>query len=149
MKTSWRYLCKMSWRCLEDVFKTSWRRLEDVVKTSEDVLARRLEDLLKRSWRRLEDVWPRPIYWSWSRRIEDVLKTSSEHVWVRWIYSSWSRRLEDDFKTSSEDEDERRPQDVFETSSPRRMLAGNVVCLLRCCSNWDWDESRTCTKKQT
>ena len=43
----------------------------------------------KTSWRRLEDVWPRRIYWSWSRRLEDVLKTSSE------------------------DEDQRRLQDVF------------------------------------
>ena len=40
-------------------------------------------------------------------------KTSSEDVWVRRIYSSWSRRLEDALKTSSEDEDERSLQDVF------------------------------------
>ena len=45
-------LMKTSWRCLEDVF--------------------RLEDVLKTSWRRLEHVWPRRIYWSWARRLEDV-----------------------------------------------------------------------------
>ena len=41
-----------------------------------------------------------------------------------WTYSSWSRRLEDVLKTSSEDEDERRLQDVFKTSSSRQMFAG-------------------------
>ena len=90
LKTSWRRFCK-----------TSWRRFEDV-------LARRVEDVLKMSWRRLDD---------WSRRPEDVSKTSSEDVWVRQIYSSWSSCLEDVFwrrKTSSEDErrlhqDERFP----------------------------------------
>ena len=61
---------KTSWRCLENAWKTSWRCLEDVLKTG---------------------VWPRRIYWSWSRR----LKMSSEDVWLRRIYSSWSRRLED------------------------------------------------------
>ena len=70
LKISMQDILKMSWRRL----KTSWRRLEDVLKTF---------------WRRLEDVWPRRIYWSWSRRLEEVLKTSSE------------------------DEDERRLQDVF------------------------------------
>ena len=44
---------------------------------------------------------------------ENVLKTSSEDVRLRRAYSSWSRRLEDVFKISSEDEDERRLQDVF------------------------------------
>ena len=74
---------------------------------------RRPEDVLKTSWRRLEDIWPRQIYWSWPRCLEDVLKTSSEDVWLIRIYSSSSRRLEDVLKTSFEDEDERRRQDVF------------------------------------
>ena len=65
MKTSWRYLCKRSWRGLEDVLNTFWRRLEDVLKVS----------VLKTS---SEDIWLRRIYLSWSRRLEDVLKTSSE-----------------------------------------------------------------------
>ena len=104
-------LLKMSWRHFKDVFKTSWRCLEDA---------------LKRFWRHLKDIWPRQIYWSWPRLLEDVLKTSSEDVRLRRTYSSWSRRLEDVFKTSSEGEDERRLQDVFKTSSSRRMFAGMV-----------------------
>ena len=119
----------MSWRRLEDVFKTSWRRLEDFWKSFlQNVLKtfrRRLEyvfkafwrlfcktswngleDVLKTSWRRLEDVRPRQIYWSWPKRLEDVLKASSEDVKLRQTYSSWSRRLEEVFwrrrwKTSS------------------------------------------------
>ena len=37
-----------------------------------------------------------------------LTKTSSEDVRLRQTYSSWSRRLQDVRKTSSEDEDERR-----------------------------------------
>ena len=89
---------KTSWRHLEEVVKTFWRRLEDVLKTS----CKRLEDVLKTSWGRLKDIWPRQIYWSWPRRLEDVF---------------WRRKAKANifilFKTSSEDEDERRLQDVF------------------------------------
>ena len=99
LKTSWRHFCRAS-------LKTSWRCLEAVFK---DVL----QNVLKTPWRRLEDAWPRPIYWSWSRRLEDVFKTPSEDVWLGRIYWSWSRHLEDVFKTSSEGEDERRLQDAF------------------------------------
>ena len=105
-KTSWRCFCNTSWRRLEDVFKTSWNRLG---KTS----WRHLEDVFKMSWKCLQDVWPRRIYWSWPRRLEDVLETSSEDVWVRQIYSSWSRGL---LKT--------KKKDVFKRSSSRRMFAG-------------------------
>ena len=94
LKTSWRYLCKRS-----------SRRLEDVLKMFEDVFAGRLEDVLARC---LEDVLKTS-----GKRLENVLKTSSEDVWLTRIYSSWSRRLEGGWKTSSEDEDERRLQDVF------------------------------------
>ena len=67
---------------------------------------KRLDNILKISWTRLEDVWPRQIFWSWSRRLENALKTSSEDVWVRRRYLPWSRRLlkpktNDVFKTSS------------------------------------------------
>ena len=58
----------MTWRRLEDVLKMSWRFLEDV-------FARRFEEVLAA---RHEDVWPERIHWSWSRRFEDALKTSSE-----------------------------------------------------------------------
>ena len=80
MKTSWRYLCKTSWRCLEDVLKTSWRCLEDL-------FARRLEDVLKTSWRCLEDV----LKTSW-KRYEDVLKTYNQDE-----YADLDEDLEDVF----------------------------------------------------
>ena len=112
MKTSWRYLCKTSWRCLKDVSKTSWRYLEDdFARHLEDPLTKRLEDVLKTfwqdvletSWKRLEDVL--------ARRFEDVLKmyltgmaktnvltkTSFEDVILKGIYSSWPRCLENVF----------------------------------------------------
>ena len=103
LKISWRRFCKTSWRRFKDVLKMSWRRLEDVFKTSwrllEDVLKTFLQDVLKTSWRcygktswrRLEDVW--------RTKVLVLTKTSSEDVWLRWIYSSWSRRLEDVLKT--------------------------------------------------
>ena len=142
LKMSWRFLedvCfTMSWRRLEDflemflqdVLKTFWRRLEDALKTFlqdllktsskrlEDLLTRRLEDVLKISSRRLEDVWWRRIYWFWPR----LLKTSSRCLLktrLRRTHSSWWRSLED--------EDERRLQDVFKTSSLWRMFAGYLA----------------------
>ena len=99
-------------RSLQDVLKTSSKRLEYVLKIS----WRRLENVLKASWRCLEDVF--------ARRLENILKTSSEDVWVWQIFSSWSRRLEDVLKTSFEDENERCLQDVSKTSSSRRLFAG-------------------------
>ena len=45
LKTSWRDLCKTSWRRLEDIFKTSRRDLEDVLKT-----------FCKTSWKGFEEV---------------------------------------------------------------------------------------------
>ena len=107
-------------RSLQDVLKTSWRRLQNVLNKS----WRCLEDVLKTSWRRLENV----LKTSWRRMTKTsilvLIKTSSEDVWVRRIYSSWSRRLQDVLKTSSEEEDERRLQEFFKTSSSRRMFAG-------------------------
>ena len=130
VKMYWRRLedvLKTSWRCLENVLKTflqtSWRRFEDVLKISwqevlkmswrrhhcknvfetswrclEDVFARRFENVLKTPWRRMAKT-----------NILVLIKTSSEDEGLRRIYSSWSRRLED----------------VFKTSSSRRMFAGN------------------------
>ena len=140
-KTSWKHLEDIFARRLEDVLKTSWKRLEDILRTFlQDVLKmfqwslgntswRRLENvlttswrrmpkmnmlvLIKTSWRKLEHVWPRRIYWSWSRRLENVLKMSSEEVWVKRIYSPWWRHFEDVFWS-------RRRK----TSSSRRMFAG-------------------------
>ena len=90
---------KTSWRHLEDVFKTSWRRLEDVLKASWRHMAKtNILVLTKTSWRRLEDV-----FWRHKAKANILVL----------------------IKTSSEDEDERRLQDVFKTSSSRRMFAGN------------------------
>ena len=108
-KILWRRFRKMSWRRLQNILKTFW---QDVLKT--------FWRCLEISWRRLEEVWPRRIYCSWPRRLKYLLKMSSEDVRLTWTYSSWSRRLE-------EDEDERRLQDVFKTSSSRRMFAGLIV----------------------
>ena len=87
-------------------------RLENVLKIS----SRRLEDVLKSSWRRMAKtnilVWP--------RRLEDVLKMSSEDVRLKRTYLSWSRCL---LKT--------KMKDVFKTSSSRRMFAGIVLFVLR------------------
>ena len=121
LKISLQDVFKTSWRHLEDVLKTfrkmSWIRFHDVLKTSwqrlEDVLARCLEDVLKTSWKHLENV----LKTSWRGM-------ASKDLWLRWIYSSWSKPLEDILKTSSEDEDERRLEDVFKTCSSRRMFAG-------------------------
>ena len=93
---------------LQDVLKMFWRRF---CRRLEDVLARRVEVVLKTSWRRLEDVWPRRIYRSWSRLLEDVFwrRMTTANMFVL-IKTSWRR---DFFKTTSEDEDERGLQDVF------------------------------------
>ena len=113
LKIFWRRFCKTSWRRLENVLKTSW------------------QDVWKTSWRRLEDVYPKQIYWCWPRRVEDVLKTSSEDIRLRWTYWSWSRRLEGVFKTSSEDEDKKRlHQDECLLGALIRQITNNKC--LRC-----------------
>ena len=63
-------------RILKTSRKTTWRRL-----------GRRKIVTLKTYWRRLEEVWPRRIYCSWPRRLEDVFwrqrrKTSSRRLKV-------------------------------------------------------------------
>ena len=163
LKISLQDVLEMSWKRREDVFKTSWGRLEDVLKTFlqdglktlwrrlekflarcledvlntsskclEDVFARRPEDILKTSWRRFEDIWPRRIYWYWPRGLEDVF-----------LDVFWRRKARVNIliliKTSSEDQDKRRLQDVFKTSSSIRMFAGisfhlkgNWSCLKLC-----------------
>ena len=103
MKTSWRYLCKRSWRRLEDVFKTSWtrfcktswRRFEDVLKTS----WRRLEDVLETSWRRIAKTNILVLVltkMSW-KRLEDVLwrRMTKANIFVL-IKTSWRRLHQDE-----------------------------------------------------
>ena len=109
---SWRHLedvfktfCKTSWKRLENVLKTSWKRLKDVLKMSCRRFCkrswRRLEDLLKTSWRCLEDIWSRRIYWSWSRRLEDVFwrRMSKANIFVL-VKMPW-KRFEDVLKAFS------------------------------------------------
>ena len=79
---------KTSSKRLENVLRTPWRSLEDV-------FARRLEDVLAR---RLEDIWPRWIYWSWIRRLEDVFwrRKAKANLFLL-IKTSWrQRRLDHD-----------------------------------------------------
>ena len=104
LKTSLKRLedvLKMSWRHFsrrfEDVPKTSWRCLEDVLETSsnhlEDILTWRLKEVLKTS---CEDLWPRRIFWSWPRRLEDVFWRRNTKVNLfALIKTSW-RRLHQD-----------------------------------------------------
>ena len=94
---------------LENVLKIS---LQDVLKTS----SKRLEDALKKSWRRFEDIWPRLIYWSWLKRLEDVFwrRKAKANIFVL-IKTFWRRLL----KTKT--------NDVLKTSSSRRMFAGNTL----------------------
>ena len=97
LKTLCQDALEMSWRRLQEVFKTFSRRFEDALKTFlQDVLKtswRRLENVLKTFWKHLEGVSPKPVHSLWLKLLEDVLKTSSEDVWLSLIYSSWSRHL--------------------------------------------------------
>ena len=103
---SWKCFCKTSWRCLENVLKTSW---QDFLKTP----WRRLENVLKISWRCMAKTNMLVLTkTSWR-----LLMTSSKGVWR--LYSSWWRRLEDVLKKCSED--------VFKTSSSRRIFARDIL----------------------
>ena len=89
------------------------------------MLWRRLQNVLRTSWRCPEDVF--------KRRLENVLKTSSEDVWLRWTYSYWLRRLEDVLKTLYEGE----TKDVFKSCSRRLdqdecLLGGKSWCVSNC-----------------
>ena len=90
-------LLKMSSKCLEDVL--AWR-LEDVLKMFWRRLGktswRRLKDVLKTSWRRLEDIWPRQLYRSWSRCLQDIFwrRMSKANIFV--LMKMSSRRLHQD-----------------------------------------------------
>ena len=85
----------MSWRPLEDVLKMFWRRF------------------CKTSWRRLEDVWPWRIYWSWSKRVEDVFwrRMAKTNIFVL-MKASW-KRLGDVFRRRRRKTSSKRLQDAF------------------------------------
>ena len=99
LKTSSEDVTQQTFFGLQHVLKTSWRH---VLKMSSTRLQRNNFTSSKTSWRRMAKT-----------NILVLTKTSSEDVRLRRTYSSWSRRLEDVFKTSSEGEDERRLQDAF------------------------------------
>ena len=129
LKTSFRHLCKRSWRCLEDILqgvlkmswrrfsKTSWIRLEDVCKTSwQDALetsGRRLEIVFKTSWRCIIKINMLVLFKTSWRRLEDVFwrRVNKANMFVL-IKTSWKRLL----KTKA--------ADIFKTSSLRQMFAG-------------------------
>ena len=98
LKPSWIFFEETSWRIkdvlkecsrrYQKVFKTCWRCLEDVFarhpenafKTSSKHMAKtNISTLIKTSWSCLEDIWLRQIYSCWSRRLENILKTSSKY----------------------------------------------------------------------
>ena len=90
-------------------------RLEDILKMPWRRFSRRLEDVLKTSSKRLEDV----LKMSWRRfcktfwkRLEDVLARRLEDI----LKTSW-KRLEDVLKTYSQDEYIDLDQGVLKTSS--------------------------------
>ena len=106
---------------LLDVFKTFWRR-------HEDVLARRLEEVLKTSWRCFEDVWQK--YWSWPRRLDDVLKTYSEEEEERRMFGGYNLSTLD-FKlaksTFSANGDVSAPAAVFKSAFVAELDKSNTT----------------------
>ena len=114
LKTPWRYLCKKSWRCLEDVLKTSWRcladvfarRLKNVLKTPRrmaktNILGKvNIFVLIKTSWRRLEDVSRRRGRKTSSRRLhQDECLLGQVPIWATSItykegHSRWNSRFQ-------------------------------------------------------
>ena len=105
-----------------NVFKTSWRYL--------DVFAKRLEDFLKRqiikiiyscrcfsktSWKRLEGKSLKWMYSCWLIHLEDVF----------WRHMTKANILV--LMNKLEHKDESCLQDVFRTSSSRRMFAGLLL----------------------
>ena len=101
LKISLLDVLKMSWRHLEDVFKTSLKRLEDLLKAFlQDVLKRfskRLQNVLKTSWQDEYIGLDQDVFWRGKAKV---------NIFV-FIKTSWRRLL----KTKT--------KDVFKTSSRR------------------------------
>ena len=108
---TWWYFLKASWRSNEDIFG---RRFEDVFKTF-------WQDTLKMSWRRLENAFKT----SWKRMTKVnilVLNKTKANILVL-IKTSWTCHV-DVFRRRRRKTSWRPLQDVFKTSSSRRMFAG-------------------------
>ena len=93
--------------------KTSSRRLQDVFSVTlfvfQDVFLKCLQDVFKTSPRRL------------ARRLQDVFKTCLQDVLQLCLQDVLEDKKNVTLKTTS-----RRIQDVFSTSSPRRMFLGEI-----------------------
>ena len=143
-KTSWRRLEDVLKTFLQDAVKAFWRRLEKVLaRRLEDVLKMswgRLQNVLKTSWRCLENVFKTYGQGEYIGLEQDVLKTSWRRLLKTYgqgedvrlakdvLKTSWrcllKTKTKDVLKMSSEDEDERRLEDAFRTSSSRRIFGG-------------------------
>ena len=143
------YVSKTAWELVNKSSLIWWYVLKTSLRHPQDVLKTFLQDILKTFWRRLEDafktflqdLWPRQIYWSWSRRLEDVLKTSSrclEDIFARHLEDAFKTFLQDVLKTPSRRLQDlwprqiywswsRRTEDVLKTSLSRRMFAGIIA----------------------
>ena len=113
LKTSSRYLCKRSWRFLEDFFKTSWRHLEDVLNTFFNTSWRRFEEALKLSWQDILKTSRRRFCKTSQWRLENFLKMCWRGIAKTNILvltkTPWRRLL----KTKTKGEHIRLDQDVF------------------------------------
>ena len=130
---------RLSYSASEDVLKTSSRRLdqdeyiclshmssEDVlIETNIFILVICLQDVFKTSWKN--------VFKTFSRRLQDVLKTSSRH-----LQDTFKTSWQDVFKTSSKCYQEilqKRLQDILKTSCKdifktfsRRIIKLNCSC---------------------
>lgn len=131
LKTCWRgvilewHVLKMSWSLLADVLKKSWRRFEGVLRTSWRWTCKWFQDVLKMFWRQPFKTSRRPhenVFERFLRRFGDAL--------LRQICFSWSIRLENILKMSIEEENKWHLQDIFKTSSPGQIFARKIIrCL--------------------
>ena len=105
----------------KNVFKTNSKRLQDVLQTSSRSLPRHLQDVLPR---RVSKTSSRRIAKISSRRPQNVFKTSRKNV-----FKKSSRRLQDVLETSTghlQDILETSSKDVFKTLS-RRIIRLNCL----------------------
>ena len=113
----------------KNVFKTNSKRLQDVLQTSSRSLPRHLQDVLPRrvsktSSRRIGKISSRRFAKISSRRPQNVFKTSRKNV-----FKKSSRRLQDVLETSTghlQDILETSSKDVFKTFS-RRIIRLNCL----------------------
>ena len=101
--------------------KTSSRRLQDVFSVTLFVF----QDLLKTSSRHLQDVFAIRLPKTSSRRFQDAFKTSSKTSSRRVCKTSCNYVFKTSWKTKK-----CYTEDVFSTSSPRRLFPRLEPCLI-------------------